>query len=136
MRGMSGMGNLMMRFGVKIQGQPLLRLVTTGAKTGKRRETVLAFFVDEDTEDAWLVVASNGGSARHPGWAFNLATNPTEAFVDLGEGDIAVDAGLLSGEERQAVWDRVVDLAPGYGRYVEKTDREIPIFRLARRSAD
>jgi hypothetical protein len=27
-----------------------------------------------------------------------------------------------------------VELAPGYGRYLEKTDREIPILRLSRRT--
>jgi hypothetical protein len=27
-----------------------------------------------------------------------------------------------------------VELAPGYGRYLEQTDREMPIFRLSRRS--
>ena len=132
MRGMSGVGKLMMRFGVKIQGQPLLLLVTTGAKTGIRRETVLGLFEDPGGEEAWLVVASNGGSARHPGWAFNLAKDPADAWVDLGEGEFPVTADLLSGDQRTDQWNRVVDLAPGYGRYSEKTDREIPIFKLAR----
>lgn len=132
MKTMSGVGNLMMRFGVKIQGQPLLRLTTTGAKTGKRRETVLAWFTDESGEDSWLVVASNAGSARHPGWAYNLAKSPTRASIDLGEGDLPVEAQILSDEEREVMWARVVERAPGYGRYVERTDRVIPIFRLVR----
>ena len=133
MRAMGGVGNLMVRFGVKVQGQPLLRLVTTGARTGRRRETVLGWFRDPGGGEGWLVVASNGGSARHPGWAFNLAKSPTAAFVDLGDGEFPVEAELLSGDERSEQWNRVVELAPGYGRYVEKTDREIPIFRLLSR---
>jgi hypothetical protein len=27
-----------------------------------------------------------------------------------------------------------VELAPGYDRYLEETDRELPIFRLSRRT--
>ncbi|HEU4320534.1 MAG TPA: nitroreductase/quinone reductase family protein [Acidimicrobiia bacterium] len=132
MRAMSGIGNLMMRFGVKIQGRPLLRLITIGAKTGQRRESVLGWFEDPSGREAWLVVASNSGSSRHPGWAFNLARSPKEAWVDLGDGEFPVEAELLAGDERTDQWDRVVALAPGYGNYVEKTDREIPIFRLSR----
>jgi len=132
MKAMGWMGNLMMRFGAKVQGRPLLRLRTTGAKSGKRRDTVLGWFPDGDRDDSWLVVASNAGSARHPAWAFNLAKSPGSAFVDLGEGEFPVEAGLLTGAEREAVWDQVVELAPGYGRYLEQTDREMPIFRLVR----
>lgn len=123
-----------MRFGVKVQGRPLLRLVTTGARTGRRRETVLGWFDDPTGREAWLVIASNGGSSRHPGWAHNLAKSPREALVDLGEGEFLVEAELLPGHERIEQWNRVVELSPGYGRYVEKTDREIPIFRLIRQS--
>jgi len=133
MKAMGWIGNLMMRFGTKVQGRPLLRLTTTGAKSGKRRDTVLGWFPDGDRDDSWLVVASNGGSARHPAWAFNLAKNPGKAFVDLGDGEFPVEAGIFTGAERGSAWDQVVELAPGYGHYLEKTDREIPIFRLVRR---
>lgn len=133
MKAMGWVGSLMMRLGVKVQGRPLLRLTTIGAKTGKRRETVLGWFADPDKDDSWLVVASAAGSARHPGWAFNLAKKPSDASVDLGDGPFPVTAEVLSGTEREAQWNRVVELAPGYGRYVEKTDREMPIFRLTRR---
>jgi deazaflavin-dependent oxidoreductase (nitroreductase family) len=122
----------MFRLGAKIQGRPLLRLTTKGAKSGKRRATVLGWFADED--DSWFVVASNGGSARHPAWAFNLAKNPGDALVDVGDGDFPVEAELLTGAERESVWSQVVELAPGYGRYLEQTDREMPIFRLSRRA--
>ncbi|MGA7281433.1 MAG: nitroreductase/quinone reductase family protein [Acidimicrobiia bacterium] len=133
-RAMSWTGRLMFRVGMKIQGRPLLRLITVGARSGKRRETVLGWFPDDHRPESFLIVASNAGSARHPGWAYNLAANPGQAKADLGEGEVAVDAELLPGEERASAWDMVVDLAPGYGSYIEKTDREIPIFRLTPRS--
>ncbi len=126
------MGNLMFRLGIKVQGRSLLRLTTVGAHTGKPRRVSLGWFPDDDRSDSWLVVASNAGSARHPGWAHNLAANPNEATVDLGDGELAVEAEALTGDERESAWARVVELAPGYGSYLEKTDREIPIFRLSR----
>jgi deazaflavin-dependent oxidoreductase (nitroreductase family) len=125
------MEGLMFRFGAKVQGRPLLRLTTIGARSGVRRETVLAWF-EGNRDESWFVVASNSGSARHPAWAFNLAKSPVGVFVDIGGGGIPVEAELLAGAERESVWNRIVELAPGYGRYLEKTDREIPIFRLTR----
>lgn len=133
MKGMGWTGRLMVRFGMKVQGRPLLRLITIGSKSGKRRDAVLGSFPDGDREDSWFVVGSNAGSARHPGWAFNLAKRPDGAFVDLGDGEFPARAELLTGAERASVWDQVVKLAPGYGRYLEQTDRQIPIFRLIRR---
>jgi deazaflavin-dependent oxidoreductase (nitroreductase family) len=127
---MSWTGGVMFRLGVKVQGRPLIRLGTVGARTGKRRTTVLGSFPVGDKSDAWVIVASNSGSARHPGWAHNLAGNPGAATVDAGDGEVAVAVELLTGAERDSMWSEVVELAPGYGRYTEKTDREIPIFRL------
>jgi deazaflavin-dependent oxidoreductase (nitroreductase family) len=124
----------MFRSGAKIQGRPLLRLTTKGAKSGSRRQSVLGSFPDGAQDGSWFVVASNGGSARHPAWAFNLAKNPGDALVDLGDGEFPVEAELLTGAERDSVWSQVVELAPGYDRYLEETDRELPIFRLSRRT--
>ena len=122
----------MFRLGVKVQGRPLLRLETVGARSGQRRNSVLGWFPSE-SDESWFIVGSNAGSARHPGWAHNLAANPDAARIDLGNGEFGVDAGLVHGADRESVWNRVVELAPGYGSYLEKTDREIPIFRLTRR---
>lgn len=126
----SFIGDLMFRAGVKIQGRPLLRLGTVGARSGKPRSSVLGWFADETDEEAWIIVASNAGSARHPGWAYNLAKRPDSVTVDAGDGEVPVSVELLSGAERARAWRRIADTSPGYGRYEEKTDREIPLFRL------
>lgn len=126
-------GGIAFRLGGRVQGRPVLRLVTTGARTGKRRIRLLGWFPDKDNADAWLVVASNGGSAHHPDWAYNLAAHPDQVMVDLGDGETPVQAEILTGSEREAGWTEISSAAPGYGRYQIKTDREIPVFRLTTR---
>ncbi len=118
----------------KMQGRPLLLLTTLGAKTGKRRQATLAWFDDDPPRaGAWLVVASKGGSASHPGWYVNLARRPKDATIDVDGETIAVDPESLHGPDRERAWARIVALAPGYGQYAVTTDREIPVVRLTRR---
>ena len=118
---------------MKVQGRPLLLLETIGGRTGKRRQTTLGWFPDEDaSRRSWLVVASNAGSASHPSWYLNLARRP-ECAIEVGRERIEVRAEALQGEERERAWKRVVSLAPGYGKYATDTDREIPIVRLTPR---
>jgi deazaflavin-dependent oxidoreductase (nitroreductase family) len=53
-----------------IAGSPILLLTTTGRKTGKRRTRPLAYVRDGER---YVLCASNGGSATHPGWYHNLS---------------------------------------------------------------
>jgi deazaflavin-dependent oxidoreductase (nitroreductase family) len=115
---------------MKIQGQPLLLLTTVGAKTGKERDALLGRFSDPGHPGAWQIVGSNGGAARHPGWCYNLEKNPGQVWMTIEKQQTKVRPDSLHDEEYQAAWDRIVSLAPGYGSYLEKTDRQIPIIRL------
>lgn len=119
---------------MKIQGQPLLLLSTVGARSGQHRQAILARFADPGHPGAWLVVGSNGGAARHPSWCYNLAKNPDHASIKVGKDDLKVDAESLDGAERDEAWKRIVSLAPGYGKYLTSTDRQIPIIRLTPKS--
>jgi deazaflavin-dependent oxidoreductase (nitroreductase family) len=113
---------------MRVQGRPLLLLTTVGAKTGQVRQSVLGSFPDGD--NAWLIVASAAGAATNPGWLFNLAKNPDKVWIEFGGRTLKVRPESLKGAEREAAWQEVVRLAPGYGAYTTKTDREIPIIRL------
>lgn len=115
---------------MKVQGQPLLMLNTVGARSGEKRQTMLGRFDDPGRPGSWLVVGSGAGSARHPSWCHNLVKNPNEVSVTIGKQVISVDPESLEGVERGAAWNRVVSRAPGYGKYEETTDRQIPIIRL------
>lgn len=118
---------------MRVQGRPLLLLTTTGAKTGRRRETTLGWFEEADgRSDSWLIVASAAGAAAHPAWYVNLAREP-DATIEIAGRRIDVRAESLHGAEREREWARIVSLAPGYGKYEQQTDREIPVVRLTRR---
>jgi deazaflavin-dependent oxidoreductase (nitroreductase family) len=60
---------------------PVVVLTTTGARSGQRRETPLAYFTDGDDV---ILTASNYGGARHPGWYHNLLSHP-ECELHLGQ---------------------------------------------------
>ncbi len=109
-------------------GNRTVILTTTGAKTG--RPHTIAVFRFPESGQAFLVVASNGGSARHPAWFVNIAKHPDQVWAELGKRKFKVRPELLKGAERQAAWQRVIATAPGYDAYQQNTDREIPIVRL------
>jgi len=117
---------------MRVQGRPLLRLTTRGGRTGQSRSTTLGWFPDPRGEDSWLVVASFAGSATHPAWALNLAKHPDDVSVEIDGRSFRARAQTLHGSERQQAWARIVQLAPGYGKYAEQTDRELPVIRLVR----
>jgi deazaflavin-dependent oxidoreductase (nitroreductase family) len=108
---------------------PTLVLTTTGAKTGQARTTPLATM--PDGEDAFYVVGSNFGTEKHPAWTANLLKTPT-ATVRYGGKSIPVGAHLLSDEEKAEVWPRLTKVWPTYDTYVQKTDRNLRVFRLTR----
>jgi hypothetical protein len=48
---------------------PVVVLTSTGARSGNRRGTPLAYFTDRDDV---ILIASNYGGKRHPDWYHNL----------------------------------------------------------------
>ncbi len=113
---------------LRLRGAKLLELTTTGARSGLPRTVSLSWF--PDGEQAWLIVASFAGAAKHPDWYVNLAKNPDQVWITVGGRKIHVRPESLKGTERQDAWDRIVAKAPAYAGYETKTDREIPVVRL------
>lgn len=108
-------------------GLPTLLLTTTGARSGLPRTTPLLFSRDGDSI---VVVGSNFGQAHHPAWSGNLRAHP-EAVVTIGGRAIPVLAEQLHGEEAEAAYRRMVELARTYAEYRSRTDRDIRVFRLS-----
>ncbi|HKF17604.1 MAG TPA: nitroreductase/quinone reductase family protein [Candidatus Dormibacteraeota bacterium] len=106
----------------------LVTIITVGARSGKRRmSTVRAF---PEGRDAWLVVASFGGSRNHPAWFHNIARNPDQVWLRVNGREVKVRPASLHGEERNRAWERITSEASGFREYQTYTDREIPVVRL------
>jgi deazaflavin-dependent oxidoreductase (nitroreductase family) len=113
-----------------MMGFPVVLLTTKGAKSSVERTVSLGGFADGD--DAWLVVASNGGSPRHPAWFKNMVQHPDEIWLEVGSSKMKVRCDSLTGTEREEAMARIAAISARYGRYPTKTDREIPVVRLTR----
>ena len=63
-------------------GSHIILLTTTGHRSGKERTVPLIY---GRNGDAYLVVASKGGSDDPPAWYVNLQANPTVTVQDRGD---------------------------------------------------
>jgi deazaflavin-dependent oxidoreductase (nitroreductase family) len=106
---------------------PSLVLITTGAKTGLRRETPLMCLPRPD--GSFLVGGSNWGQEHHPAWTANLLAHPA-AEVVIRRRTVKVRARLLTGDERESAWALIETQFPGYRQYETTANRRIRIFRL------
>jgi len=116
--------------GHRIPGAPnSLLLHTVGAKTGLARTNSLSYTRDGDS---YLVVASNGGDRRAPGWYHNLKANP-HVDINVGPRRLAVTAVpvLPDDPDYERLW-RIVNAnnANRYTAYQSKTRRPIPVVSL------
>ena len=105
-----------------------LLLTTVGARSGEERTVPVAWFADGP--DAWLVIASFGGAAKHPSWYYNLAKNPDRVWIEVDGRKLKVTPESLHGPEREERWKRITSKASNFAGYQEKTDRELPVIRL------
>jgi len=117
------------RFGAFI-GAPTALLTTTGAKSGEERSAAVLYF--SDGADV-ILIASNFGRERHPGWYHNIKAHP-EATMQRG-GVSAAYAGseVTDASERERLFVMADLLYKGYADYRERTaavGREIPLLRL------
>ncbi len=108
---------------------PALMLTTTGKKSGLPRSQPLAYI--PDGEDM-ILIGSNWGGPKHPGWSYNLLANPKATARVKGK-NYAVSARLLTGEERERKWQQAVEVWPAYVTYQKRcAPREIRLFLLTK----
>lgn len=117
--------------GGKVMGMDALVLTTVGKKTGAERSAPVGYFEGEG--DTALIVASAAGAAKNPAWYYNIAAHPDQVRIEMGGKKVDVTASQLHGQEREQAWQKIVAAAPRFGKYQEKTDRELPVIRLTPR---
>jgi deazaflavin-dependent oxidoreductase (nitroreductase family) len=109
-------------------GAPLLLLTSTGAKSGAQRTNPVMYLADGRR---LIVFASKAGAPTNPDWYHNLVAHP-EATVEVGAERFGVTATVLTGAERDELFERQAALYPGFAEYQANTSRTIPVIALER----
>ncbi len=115
------------KVGGQFEGFPLLLLTSTGARSGAQRVNPVAYF---DIDGKIYIVGSAAGRDNNPAWVHNLRADP-QVSVEIGSDPAQpATARELSRDERDSIYPVIVERAPGFGEYQQKTDRVIPVFEL------
>jgi deazaflavin-dependent oxidoreductase (nitroreductase family) len=115
------------KVGGQFEGANLLLLATTGARSGQRRVSPLAYF---RIDGKLIIIGSFAGADVNPAWVHNLRANP-DAHIEVGTDSFDVTARELPSQERDELFEKVAAAAPGFAEYQAKTNRVIPLFELA-----
>lgn len=97
------------RFGLRQPSESrwgMLRITTTGRRTGKSRIAILGYIDDGPN---LVTPAMNGWADPEPAWWLNLQAHP-DATVELPDAVRDVTARAAVGDERTRLWARLVDL--------------------------
>jgi len=116
------------KVGGPFSGRSLLLLHTVGAKTGQQRINPVAYITDGDR---LVIIASKGGAPTSPDWYHNILAHPL-VTVEVGTEQFQVMATISAEPERTRLYDKMVELMPGFGEYRQKTTRVIPVIVLTR----
>lgn len=112
--------------GSKMGRGQILLLITRGRTSGNEYTTPLIYLLDGRR---MVLVASAGGSIKHPGWWLNLRAQG-EAEVEVGKRRQRVRAHEAEGDERARLWQQMVAIYPTYADYQRATSRQIPVVVL------
>ena len=106
-------------------GLPVIIVTNTGRVTGAIRKTPLMRVVDGEN---YILVASKGGSPKHPEWYYNLIADPNVQIRDRAAVNSMRVRDVAEPVERERLWAIAVAAYPPYREYQERTDRLIPVF--------
>ena len=107
-------------------GRDILLLTTTGAKTGAKRTSPLAYSRDGDR---YVIVASKGGAPTNPAWYHNLRANPL-VVIEVGTETWRATAIVAAGADRRRLYDQHAAKMPAFRDYERRTARQIPVVTL------
>ena len=117
------------RVGHRMLGPPTLLLRTTGRRSGAQRTNALVYAADDGS---YVVVASNGGDDRPPGWLFNLTEQPS-VELQVGRKRRPATARVLGHDDPdfERLWRLTNDNNSNrYDGYQKQTARQIPLVVL------
>jgi deazaflavin-dependent oxidoreductase (nitroreductase family) len=114
------------KVGGRFEGKTLLLLHTKGAKSGQDRINPVAYVRDGDR---LVVIASKGGAPTNPNWYYNILANPL-VTVEVGTEKFQAHATVAEEPERTRLYNKMVEMMPGFDDYRRKTTRVIPVIVL------
>ena len=106
-----------------LEGAPVALVTTIGRKSGEPRVVPLLFLREGSRV---VLVASQGGSDKHPLWYLNLKANP-EVTVQIKDEILNLTARDASEQERAEYWPKLTAFYKGFDDYQSWTDRVIPV---------
>jgi deazaflavin-dependent oxidoreductase (nitroreductase family) len=113
-------------------GRPMVLLTIKGRTTGTERTTPLVYLpVSGPDGDRVFVFASKGGAPDDPDWYKNLVANP-DVTVEVGDQKYAARAVVITGSERDELFERQMKEAEQFRTYQMNTTRVIPVVELVR----
>lgn len=104
-----------------------ITITTTGAQTSRARTATLYAW---EEGDRLVIVGSRGGAVRNPAWVHNLRAEPGVAVRRGKESKEMVAREVTDADERERLWQLVVERFPLYATYQLRTKRQIPLFVL------
>ncbi len=113
------------RVGGRFPGGAPVCLLTVMGKKSRKPITIPLIYVPNG-EDV-LLVASQGGMPRHPGWYYSITANPEVTVQYRGEVREMV-ARRASDQEKRELWGRLLEVYPPFDEYQRRTERNIAVF--------
>ncbi len=109
-----------------LAGQPLLLMVSKGARTGQPRRAILTF---TRSGPDYVIAATKDGDADDPAWLSNLRRNPDVTIEAMGRA-FEAKATVADDADRDRLWELHVAALPDFAEYPAKSGRVIPMVRL------
>jgi F420H(2)-dependent quinone reductase len=104
----------------------MMRLTTTGRRSGEIRNVILGYFEDGSN---LVTLAMNGWADPEPAWWLNLQAQP-DATVETPNGRHPVKGRAAEDEERERLWDRWREFNAGLDAYAALRSRETAVVIL------
>jgi F420H(2)-dependent quinone reductase len=101
----------------------MLRIHTTGRRSGAKRTAILGYYEDGSN---LVTLAMNGWGEPEPAWWLNLQAQP-DATIELPNGARDITARAATGDERNRLWTRMAAVAPNLDGYAARRPRETAV---------
>jgi deazaflavin-dependent oxidoreductase (nitroreductase family) len=115
------------KVGGELAGSTVVLVHHVGARSGIVR--VVPLIGTPQGDGRLVIVASNGGSSRHPDWVYNVRAHPT-VTVELGVQTLTMQVKELNTVARDDLWEQLLARSPALRDFDDRTVREIPAFVL------